>query len=214
MHARLSIVLAVLAATVGSLLTGCRGQPSEDPPIVPIRNMYNQPRYDPQERSDFFPDTRTDRPPVPGTVSRSDELSLPVLTGLAEDGTGWALEVPAEVTARQGGMARMLVRGQERYGIYCAPCHGLSGHGDGMVAGRAQVLGAGVLKPPSFHEDAMRTMPDGRVYGVITNGIRNMPPYRHSVPVEDRWAIVAYVRALQVSQAGATTAMNTVEERP
>jgi mono/diheme cytochrome c family protein len=214
MRTRRTLALAVLLVAVGAVLTGCRGQPSEDAPVVPIRNMYDQPRYDPQQRSEFFSDGRTDRLPVPGAVSQEDEVSLAVLTGLAEDGSGWLAEVPAPVTDRMGGMERLLARGQERFGISCAPCHGLSGDGDGMIASRAQALGAGVLKPPTFHDDRIRTMPDGQMFAIITHGIRNMPPYRHSVAVEDRWAVVAYVRALQVSQAGWTTAMNTVEERP
>jgi cytochrome c5 len=214
MHTRVAILLAVAASLGAPALSGCRGQASEDPPIVPIRNMYNQPRYDPQEESDFYSDGRTSRPPVPGAVAREHEVSLEIEAGLREDGTGWVPEVPPAVTDRLGGMARVLARGQERYGISCAPCHGLSGAGNGVVAERAQALGAGVLAPPTFHDERIRTMPDGQMFGIITHGIRNMPAYGHSVAVDDRWAIVAYVRALQVSQAGWTTAMNTVEEHP
>jgi hypothetical protein len=210
-------------------MTGCRGQPSEDPPVVPIRNMYNQPRYNPQQRSDFFEDRRTMRPAVPGTVSREMDPDLRLATGREPDNSAWVLDVPAEVVTRLGDKyaskwyasrsegeseehfeARVfLSRGQERYGVYCAPCHGISGHGNGIVANRASSLGAAALMPPSFHEDRLRHVPDGQVFATITNGIRNMPAYKHAIPTDDRWAIVAYVRALQLSQEGQKAAMNT-----
>lgn len=88
----------------------------------------------------------------------------------------------------------MLERGAQRYGIYCAPCHGLSGNGQGIIVKR------GMLPPPSFHDPRLRSMPDGQVFAIITNGIGNMPPYRHSIPLNDRWAIVSYLRTLQMTQ--------------
>ena len=89
---------------------------------------------------------------------------------------------------------QLLKRGQERFNIYCAPCHGQTGDGQGIVVQR------GYLPPPSYHQDRLRKMPDGYIFDVITNGVRNMPSYRHQVPVADRWAIVSYLRALQRSQ--------------
>ncbi|MFW6067129.1 MAG: c-type cytochrome [Myxococcota bacterium] len=206
--------LTTLAVLAVSATAGCRGQTSEEPPVVVIRNMYDQPRYDSQERGPFFADNRVERPAVPGTVAREDQASLEVLTGREDDGSGWVATVPAEVADTHGGMEALVTRGQDRYGIYCTPCHGMSGDGEGMIARRAQQLGAAALKPPTFHDARLRSMPDGQLFATISNGIRNMPPYRHSVPVEDRWAIVSYVRALQISQAGRKTAMNDVEERP
>lgn len=197
--------LAALTLLLGAL-AGCRGQPHEEPPIHAIRNMYQQPRYNPQSRSQFFADSRTMRPPVPGTVSREMTVELDVATGRELDGDGWVMEVPEQVVDEHGGMRAMLDRGQERYDIYCSACHGLSGRGDGIVGQRAQSLGAAALKPPTFHDDRLRHIPDGQLYATITNGIRNMPAYGHSIPVEDRWAIVGYVRALQLSQQGQTQA--------
>jgi mono/diheme cytochrome c family protein len=95
----------------------------------------------------------------------------------------------------------VLQRGRERYDIYCAPCHGLAGYGDGSVAKRAEALQEGTWTPPtSFHTELIRQRPDGHIFNTISNGIRNMPAYGPQIPVADRWAIVAYVRALQRSQ--------------
>lgn len=89
---------------------------------------------------------------------------------------------------------QLLQRGQERFNIYCSPCHGKTGDGKGIIVQR------GMLPPPSFHEARLLQAPDGHFFDVISNGIRNMPTYRHQIPVSDRWAIVAYLRALQRSQ--------------
>ena len=185
------------------ILGGCWGQTSEEPPIHPIRNMTDVPRYDPQARSHYFPDERTMRPEVPHTVAREMEPDMVVDTGVEADGT-YTLSIPQPVVDRLGGMDDMVRRGQDRYGIYCVPCHGGLGDGNGMVP---EVSGVGSIRPPTFHEDRIRTMPDGQLYATIENGIRNMPAYGHSVPVQDRWAIVAYVRALQLSQLDSRTAM-------
>jgi hypothetical protein len=123
------VSLLVMAA-----LMGCRGQTTQDTPVVPIRNMYNQPRYDAQERSAFFQDGRTMRPQVDGTVSREDDPNLGVATGRADDNAEWVLEVPRQVVQRNGGGASFVARGQERYTIYCAPCHGDTGSAEGPVA--------------------------------------------------------------------------------
>lgn len=203
------IVMGALA-----LLAGCRGQPSEEAPVVPIRNMYQQPRYGAQQRGEFFEDGRTMRHRVPGTVAREMEPDLVEATGRKADGSGWVLEIPDDVTPEGPDAKEQFVeRGQERYGIYCAPCHGLSGKGDGLVARRATELGAAAMSPPTFHDDRLRQMPDGQLYATITNGIRNMPAYNQSIPQHDRWAIVAYVRALQVSQASQATASLTPKDQ-
>ena len=195
------ILLVALAAPC--LLAGCRGQTSTEPQIVPIRNMYDQPRYDSQERSDFFQDGRSMRPPVEGTLAQEMEVDIEIATGRSADNSAWVLEVPTVVVERNGSLETVVRRGQERYDIYCAPCHGTSGDGHGMVRERIDAkpeLGAGGLVPPTFHTDTLRQMPDGQLYATITNGIRNMPAYSHNVPLDDRWAIVTYVRALQLSQ--------------
>jgi mono/diheme cytochrome c family protein len=118
-------------------------------------------------------------------------------------GEDWVAAVPIEVDRE------VLQRGRERYDIYCSPCHGLVGSGDGMVAKRADELQEGTWTPPtSFHSELLRGRPDGHLFNTISNGIRNMPAYGSQISVEDRWAIVAYVRALQRSQNA------TVEDVP
>ncbi len=191
------------------VLTSCRGQVSEETPVVPIRNMYDMPRYDPQEESGFFQDGRTMRPQVEGTLAREMEPNAMFATGRTDDDAAWILEIPTPIVDRNGGATEFLERGHDRYDIYCAPCHSLVGDGNGLVAQRAESLGAAALKPPTFHEDRLRHIPDGQLYALITNGIRAMPAYRHSVPQDDRWAIVSYVRALQIAFAEGRTAMNT-----
>jgi mono/diheme cytochrome c family protein len=166
--------------------------------------MYQQPRYDAQGAGPFFQDGRAMRPPVPGAVAQEMEVDLTVEQGWSEDAESWALTIPQSVVDRHGGMEALLARGQERYGIYCTPCHGVSGEGDGLVGQRV----GGPIRPPTFHADRLRHLPDGQIYATITYGVRNMPSYRHAIPVADRWAIVGYVRALQLSQGQAPQAAN------
>jgi len=179
----ISVLLLALA------VTSCyRGKPSEDPPIHPNPNMDDQPKYEAQERSEFFEDGATMRSPVPGTLARGDlREDSEFYQGRTSDGQ-LVRKMPVEINLE------LLKRGQQRYDIYCTPCHGGSGAGGGIVVKK------GYLPPPSFHIDRLRQIEDGHIYEVITNGIRNMPAYNHQIPVNDRWAIVAYVRALQRSQ--------------
>lgn len=197
-----------LILVLGTLATGCTGVESEKPPIVGIRNMYNQPRYDTQERQPFFADQRSMRPDVPGAVSQEMEKFVHWATGRDAKGENWIMEVPQGLIQRNGGTEAFLTRGQERYNIYCAVCHSVSGDGKGMVSRRADALGYTGLVAPTFHDDRLRGIPDGQLYATITNGVRNMPSYAHNIPVDDRWAIVSYVRALQLSQAPVATAEN------
>ncbi|MBS2011577.1 MAG: cytochrome c [Deltaproteobacteria bacterium] len=190
----------LLGAVALSALTACRGQTSRESPIVGIRNMYDQPKYDVQEESSFFSDHRTMRPLVEGVVSREEELDPRIAQGRLEDQTGYVLEIPKEVAQKLGGPEAMLSRGRQRYGIYCAPCHDGTGSGNGLVKKRAVASGATAFVPPTFHQDRLRHAPDGQIFATITNGKNNMPPYAVQIPVHDRWAIVAYVRALQVAQ--------------
>ena len=198
----------LISLAFATLTAGCIGGESSEPPVVGIRNMYNQPRYDTQERQPFFADQRSMRPQVEGTVSREMERSLTMATGRAAN-EGYLLEVPPLLIARRGGSEAFLKRGKDRYDIYCAACHSLSGDGKGMVSRRAGALGATGLVAPSFHDDRLRHIPDGQLFATITNGVRNMPAYAHNIPVDDRWAIVHYVRALQLSQAPAAAPKNT-----
>jgi mono/diheme cytochrome c family protein len=149
--------------------------------------MHDQPKYEPLEATTFFDDGMSARPPVPGTVARGslggDELFL---TGKV--GGQPAPVFPYPVTRE------MVDRGQERYDIFCAPCHDRVGTGRGMVVRR------GYREPPSLHIERLRAAPPGHFFDVITNGFGAMPDYRAQIPPADRWAIVAYVRALQLSQ--------------
>jgi len=148
--------------------------------------MHDQPKYVPLRESAFFNDARSARPLVEGTVARGqlreDEL---MFTGKAggQDATVFPMPVNAAVMAR----------GQERYNIYCSPCHGRTAQGDGMIVLR------GYRRPPSLHDDRLRTAPVGHFFDVMTNGFGAMPDYAAQIKVEDRWAIIAYIRALQLS---------------
>ena len=193
MSTRASVLMTAILSIAA--LAGCRGQTSKESPIVGIRGMYDQPRYDMQSRSPFFADHRTMRLPVEHTVSREAILDPQIAEGRLPDDTGYVLTIPQQVIDQGGGFAKVLARGEDRFNIYCTPCHDKTGSGRGMAVKH------GMMTPPSFHQDRIRHMPDGQLYATINNGIRNMPAYGISVPVTDRWAIVAYVRALQLSQA-------------
>jgi mono/diheme cytochrome c family protein len=194
------------AALVAGALSGCREQSSEDPPILLERNMYDQERYNPESYSQFFADHRTMRLPVEGTVSREFYSGDPeIATGLLPDQSGYVLAVPAGWIARRGGMEKVLERGKERFGIYCAPCHGQTGDGKGMVVCKRDKVtdpceSRGFPPLPSYQDPRIRQMPDGQLFATITHGVRTMPAYGPQIPVDDRWAIVAYVRALELSQ--------------
>jgi mono/diheme cytochrome c family protein len=150
--------------------------------------MENQPRYEPLERSEFFPDQRASRPVVEGSVPRSAPSELSFFeTGIDDEGN-YVDAFPAPVTLE------MLERGRERYDIYCSPCHGYSGYGDGMIVQR------GFSPPPSLHTDRLRESPPGYYVSVIKEGFGQMYAYGSRVPAEDRWAIAAYMKALQLSQ--------------
>ena len=189
--------LAVSCACV--VLIGCRGQTTTEPPIVPVRNMNEQPRYDSQSTAIYFTDHRTMRPEVPHSVPREAPVDPVVDTGL-EDDFSYARSIPESVVEGFGGMGALVDRGQTRFDVFCVPCHGGLGDGEGLVP---QISGVPTIAPPTFHDDRLRHMPDGQLYATIRNGIRNMPAYAHNVPVRDRWAIVGYVRALQLSQMDA-----------
>jgi mono/diheme cytochrome c family protein len=190
-----TLLAVALVCGAAPLLAGCRGETTKETPFVGIRGMYDQPRYNMQEESAFFPDKRNMRPAVEGAVSREEELDEGRGHGRLDDGSGYVLTIPPETVKDAGGMEALVARGQDRFKIYCTPCHDNTGSGDGMAVRR------GMLKPPTFHQDRLRHIPDGQVFATISNGVRNMPAYGPQIPVSDRWAIVGYVRALQLSQA-------------
>lgn len=163
---------------VMGLLAGCR------------LDMRDQPRYEPLEASTFFADGAAVRPRIADTVARNeinldDQLHTGRVNGQVAD------SFPFTVTVA------VLERGQERYNIFCAPCHGLVGDGQGIVTDY------GMPVPTSFHDPALRDETTGYYFIVITNGTRVMPSYASRIRPEDRWAIIAYIRALQLSQNAA-----------
>ncbi len=167
--------LCALAALVAVAGLGCR------------QDMHDQPKYKPYRESEFFTDGRAMRPFVAGTVARETlREATPFNTG--KSGEDFVTEIPVPVTAE------MLERGRSEFQVFCSPCHGRTGTGDGMIVQR------GFKRPTSYHVDRLRQMPIGYFFDVITNGYGAMLDYASQVPVEDRWAIVAYVRALQLSQ--------------
>jgi hypothetical protein len=169
-NARLLLVIVVFV-----LVAGCR------------QKMADQPRYDPLEPSAFFEDGLSARELVPGTVARGrlqDDAHLH--EGLANGVPAKTFPFPVTLD--------LLRRGRERFDIYCSPCHSRTGNGDGMIVRR------GFSRPPSFHTQRLRDLPPGHFFRVITRGFGAMPDYRYQVEPHDRWAIIAYIRALQLSQ--------------
>lgn len=166
----------VVACSVLAVASACR------------RDMQDQPKYKPLRQSKFFADGRASRPIPAGTVAR-DELSTndQFHTGMSNGNFMDTIPVPVSVD--------FLHRGEDRFNIFCSPCHSRTGDGDGMIHRR------GFWIPPSFHNARLRTVPPGYIFQVINNGFGAMPGYKDQiVQVRDRWAIVAYIRALQLSR--------------
>jgi len=152
------------------------------------QDMHDQPRYVPLRPSDFFGDRRSARPPVEGTIARGHlDADVAFYQGKGPDGKPVA-DFPFPVTKE------VIERGHQRFNIYCTPCHDRTGSGQGMIVRR------GYRQPPSYHTDRLRQVPNGYIFDVITNGFGAMPDYAAQIEPRDRWAIVAYVRALQLSQ--------------
>jgi mono/diheme cytochrome c family protein len=163
-------VLIALAAGVG-----CR------------QDMHDQPKYIPLRPSSFFGDGRSERPLIEGTVARGHlDDDIAYYTGRGPDGQ-FVNEFPFAVTKD------VVERGQERFNIYCSPCHDRLGNGNGKIVRR------GYRHPPSYHIDRLRQVPNGYIYDVIASGFGAMPDYAAQIPPADRWAIVSYVRALQLA---------------
>ncbi len=151
------------------------------------QDMQDQPRFKPLRQSDFYSDGRSARPLVANTVPRGYlRADTYFYSGMVNGQPGNLMPFPVT--------ADVLQRGQERFNIYCSPCHSRLGDGNGMIPQR------GFRRPPSFHIDRLRQAPLGHFFDVITNGFGAMPDYAQQVPPRDRWAIIAYIRALQLSQ--------------
>lgn len=175
------------------LLTACRGNRSDQPPVHLQQNMDFQHRGEAQEHSPFFADGRWMRPPVPGTVARDH---------LKEDDHFWRGRLPGGKLADSlpSGVEldeSLLARGEDRYNIYCQPCHGAMGYGDGPVTRRGG--GFQGAKPANFHIKRLAPVPLGYLYLVIKEGKSTMLGYAAQIPARDRWAIAAWVRTLQVA---------------
>jgi mono/diheme cytochrome c family protein len=151
------------------------------------QDMHDQPKYIPLRESTFFADSRSARPVVAGTVARGQLRDDPQrYTGKVNGADADVFPFPVD--------AAMMARGRERYDIHCSPCHGRTGQGDGMVVRR------GYRRPPTYHQDRLRNAPVGHFFDVMTNGFGAMPDYAAQITVDDRWAIAAYIRALQLSE--------------
>ncbi|HVS66247.1 MAG TPA: cytochrome c [Thermoanaerobaculia bacterium] len=171
---RSSVPVVAIAAAL--LLSGCR------------QDMHDQPKYEPLEPSALFADGASARTPPPYTVARdAPDPTDPAVSGLLPDGD-WLDELPMALDAE------LLARGQERFDIFCAPCHDRLGGGRGMIVLR------GFYQPPTYHQDRLREAPLGYLYDVISNGYGLMSGYGSQVPPRDRWAIAAWIRVLQRSQ--------------
>jgi mono/diheme cytochrome c family protein len=172
MRARTLLLAVALVAPFGA---GCR------------QDMHNQPKYKPLRESAFFADHRTSRPAIEGVVPRGPLRTTDAFyTGRADGQLVKLMPVTLD--------ERLVARGQERFNIYCSPCHGRTGQGNGMIVQR------GFKQPPSFHIDRLRNQVDGYFFDIMTNGFGQMPSYAPQIGEQDRWAIVAYVRALQLSE--------------
>jgi mono/diheme cytochrome c family protein len=171
----ISAISALIVVFVALVSSACR------------QDMHDQPKYVPLRASPFFGDVRSARPMVEGTVARG-QLRDDTLLYTGKMNGADATMFPFRVDAR------VMARGQERFNIFCSPCHGRAGQGDGMVVRR------GYRRPPSYHQDRLRDAPVGHFFDVMTNGFGAMADYATQITAEDRWTIVAYVRALQLSE--------------
>lgn len=163
-------------------------------------DMHVEPRYNPYDPSDFFADGQSARQPVAGTVPRGDLTMGPNELLYTGKTNGQISDLfPFPVTQA------VVERGRERFNIFCSPCHGFTGDGNGMIVQR------GFHPPPSFHEDRLKTAPAGHFFDVITHGFGVMYPYGSRVPPRDRWAIISYIRALQLSRQVAVGDLSDAE---
>ncbi len=199
------VILTTAAAVPFALAAKARFSTSRSPRIHAIGDMDWQPKYKAQRQNPFFADTRAARDQVAETVAVG-ELHEDDHLYRGKSAGAYARTFPAQVPLTQA----TIDRGQARYGIYCAPCHGLTGDGQGMINRRAEELmtngtgkGMAWVQPSNIGQEYIKVQPVGQLFETISNGIRNMPGYASQIPTEDRWAIVMYMRALQKKGAAA-----------
>lgn len=201
------IIVSVVALVPFALFAKARTTKSSSTRIHAIGDMDWQPKFKAQRGNALFDDGRAMREPIPGTVAQGhlredDQLYR------GKVGDAWARTFPKTVTPS----SQMMERGEQRFGIYCAPCHGQLGDGKGMVHARASKLGQGWVPPTDLHQAYIREQPVGELFNTITHGIRSMPAYAPQIPAEDRWAIILYLRGLQKSRAASLGEL-TAEQR-
>jgi mono/diheme cytochrome c family protein len=185
------LIFALCVVTVVGI-AGRRGSLSRRPPIELFPDMNRQPKLRPQTPDEFFADGRSSRLPIPGTIAQEDTHyeDLPANTGRVTGTTNFVETIPVQVTAK------LLARGQQRFNINCSPCHGMQADGNGVV----KKLGLATVA--NLHDKRIVELADGEIFNTITYGKNTMGPYGANVTIDDRWAIIAYLRALQLSQLG------------
>jgi Cytochrome C oxidase, cbb3-type, subunit III len=199
---RFFLAIFAVVIIVGCLVAGKRGDTSRKPPIEVFPDMDRQLKLRPQTPNGFFANGLSSQAYPEGAVAQSRPLLVtgkeiypfedhPVITGTQPGTTNFVVLNPLPFTSR------LLARGHERFNIYCAPCHGQQGDGNGIVK---KVVAAAVIG--NLHDKRMVEMPDGELFSVVSKGKGLMQGYAAQIPVEDRWAVIAYVRALQLSRLG------------
>jgi mono/diheme cytochrome c family protein len=189
-----NISFSILPAAVALVLAGCAGLPSKHPPLELFWDMNRQPKYKPQAASEFFPDGRSSRRPVAGTVAQgqlNDDDAF--YTGVVNNMYVGKNPLPIDQAT--------LTQGRRKFETYCAPCHSRTGSDVGIVGRRVLATGQAWL-PTMLQDDRVKKMTDGEIFTVITNGRRSMHGYKYQIAERDRWAIIAYVRALHRSTMG------------
>ena len=183
---RIVVFSLIAVVMIAVAVLGVRGCKSSNPPLQPFMDMVDQPRYDPQAASRFFADGRTQRPPPQHTVAWGRDSRAADAARAQQDEELFRLDkMPVDMSRE------LLLRGQKGYQIFCTVCHGGTGAGNGIT------VQYGMNRPPSYHGDRLRQLGDGQIFQTITVGKGQMGPYGNRIPRADRWAIVAYVRALQ-----------------
>lgn len=210
------IVIGMLALIPPALIARARIVPKQHPRIHIIQNMDNQPKYVGQQPNLLFNDGRSMRPVVPGAIAQGDMVDDTHYAMGVVDGQ-WVTAFPERVKITTD----FVLRGQERFEIYCMPCHGPTGVGDGIINQRAmQLLERGLptgttwVQAKNIHEPQIVEQPLGQVFNTITNGVRNMSGYGDQISIYDRWAIVSYIKALQESRNANPTTVPNADSLP